>query len=676
MENLNSTSPDFDFWDKTQAKSIQGICAVIIMLHHMAQKTCADWLPAEYTVHGLDPFLSVGYLMVSVFFFSSGYGLYKSLKADEDYLEGFIGRHFRPVILIFVITNVCFFMVGNTWSGYNWYIYAILYLYIAFYVSFKCFKRENVSIIVLFCFIAVYVSVCEYLVAGTWCYNTIGVFLIGLLFAKNREKIAAYISSKYLFLLMTCAAVLAVSLWGAEKLNAITGQMTDKTGYNAVRYSVLFLQFISAAAFSVLLYVMSCKIRLRNAVTAFLGSMTLELYLIHVLFVEMFGYCFVSSDNGAVCYIRSLWLYIPVVLILSIACAYGLSWVRKGAHCLYEKYPAVFGAIHRDLKKCLIGVLIAAAAITLFLSVSNAVKARGYREDVEEYCRENISFVRVSGSDIAYYSTGSGERVLLILRGDYDPCPTLTQKNLADTLGKSFRVFLVDLPGSGFSGAFTGERTAENICRELHDMVQALELEDFILLTENSSSVYAQYYVHQYPGEVNTVVNIDAETAALGRAALKSERLSVPEYTHLAKTDSDIHYLSARIVDRLGYKTLIWPLYQDIYEKALGWQHSNVAYLKFFENSENKAIRNERRHEVDNYLSVEGLKYPDEVFVVDFVSDGRVKGYGKQGISVTDYLDALCVSQDKHEIVVLNDSSYCIFFSPETIRENICKFMP
>ena len=49
-----------------QTKALQGITALGIALHHMAQKTCASWQPMQYRVHGLDVFVPIGYLFVAV----------------------------------------------------------------------------------------------------------------------------------------------------------------------------------------------------------------------------------------------------------------------------------------------------------------------------------------------------------------------------------------------------------------------------------------------------------------------------------------------------------------------------------------------------------------------------------------------------------------------------------
>jgi peptidoglycan/LPS O-acetylase OafA/YrhL len=70
-----------------QTKILEGITALGIALHHMAQKTCAPWLQRSYIVNGLDFFIPMGYMFVAVFLFCSGLGLYKSFKTKPDYLK-------------------------------------------------------------------------------------------------------------------------------------------------------------------------------------------------------------------------------------------------------------------------------------------------------------------------------------------------------------------------------------------------------------------------------------------------------------------------------------------------------------------------------------------------------------------------------------------------------------
>ena len=88
-----------------QMKILQGITALGIVLHHMAQRTCAPWLPSVYIRHGLDSFVPIGYMLVGVFLFCSGFGLYTSVKTKPDYLKGFFRGRILPVILAFYLSE-------------------------------------------------------------------------------------------------------------------------------------------------------------------------------------------------------------------------------------------------------------------------------------------------------------------------------------------------------------------------------------------------------------------------------------------------------------------------------------------------------------------------------------------------------------------------------------------
>lgn len=659
-----------DYWSRQQSGAIRGICSVIIILHHMAQKTCAPWLPDEFRVSGLEPFLQIGYLMVGVYLFCSGYGLYLSLKENPDYLDGFIGRHLRPIILIFVITNVCYYLIGNEFSGYNWYIYAIFYLYAVFWISFRVFKKDTYSILALSGFIALYILICELFVAGTWCYNTSGTFLVGLVFARHRESITALIRKQYAAFIVAIVCLLAVSFRAGVRMNDSVSAMTEIKDYILTRIGAVALQFVSAALFSVLLFAVNQKVRIRSMVLEYVGSMGLELYLVHVIFIEAFGYCFGNTEEN-IFYIRNLFLYMVAVLAMSAVSAYLLSLIRKGSHFLYTKYSNTFGMIERDAGKALKFILIGFAVVTVILTVIGAVKAPALREKAEEYKKEHIIFTQPDNKGSAVSIAGSGEKAVMIMRGRYDPCPTLTLKALEDELAKDFRVIVADFPGTGFSNESSGRRSIDNICSELHDAAMALGLHDYMLLAEGISCLYAQYYVDKYQDEVSAVITLDAETAGIGREVLKEMRISVPQYRRQTKKAAALDFLRSRIDDILGYKEFTWPLYEDIYSKALGWENLDAAKYIFFSTRENKAIFDERCNETDAYLAAEKLSYPENIEVIDFISEDRIKEYGKRGIMITEQLDALSCNCRSHRTITLVDCTYCALFNPSVIRANL-----
>ena len=154
-----------------QTKILQGIAALGIALHHMAQKSCAPWHAKQYIVHGLEPFLPMGYMLVGVFLFCSAMGLYKSLKTKPDYLKGFGRRRILPVVIAFYLSEaiytavrllmgepmdfrtVLWYLSGLHMANFNaWYVIVIPFFYLAFRTAFRFCRREGTAILWVFLF--------------------------------------------------------------------------------------------------------------------------------------------------------------------------------------------------------------------------------------------------------------------------------------------------------------------------------------------------------------------------------------------------------------------------------------------------------------------------------------------------------------------------------------------
>lgn len=78
--NVNNAMLDVrDIFSKGQSLSIKGLFALIVLLHHTYQQMniCQNLPFVDYFLR------SLGYLAVGIFFFISGYGLYKSMIANK-----------------------------------------------------------------------------------------------------------------------------------------------------------------------------------------------------------------------------------------------------------------------------------------------------------------------------------------------------------------------------------------------------------------------------------------------------------------------------------------------------------------------------------------------------------------------------------------------------------------
>ncbi len=149
-----------DYLSLKQTKAFLGFCAVIIIFHHISQKTCGELLE-QYSVevrHGLDFFVYVGYLCVAMFFFCSGYGMYVSSGKGKSFFDHYFKRRILPLIIPTVIMWLVFFFIERArgmvikppvWinvNDYIWFVPAMIYMYIAFYICFKLVKNDSAPV--------------------------------------------------------------------------------------------------------------------------------------------------------------------------------------------------------------------------------------------------------------------------------------------------------------------------------------------------------------------------------------------------------------------------------------------------------------------------------------------------------------------------------------------------
>ena len=323
-----------------QTKALQGIMILGVALHHMAQKTCASWLSHSYIVNGLNFFLPMGYMFVAVFLFCSGLGLYKSLQTKPDYLKGFFRRRILPIVIAFYLSEwiwtavrlltgqqmnpakILWYLSGlGMANDYSWYVIVIPFFYLVFHAAFRFCRREGVAILWIFAFTLAY-TVLGCLVGqqdtwwmrGQWWYNSILLFPLGILFGKYEKQVTGFFKKGYWFwLILSFAAIFALHTWSEYMLDHGWGYY----GRWQSRLPAAATQWLVSIAYVAFCFLLMMKVKLGNRALAWLGGMTLEFYLMHGLFVQLFGFSFLDVGRSLI-YIRSVPLYTVAVLGASV----------------------------------------------------------------------------------------------------------------------------------------------------------------------------------------------------------------------------------------------------------------------------------------------------------------------------------------------------------------------
>jgi peptidoglycan/LPS O-acetylase OafA/YrhL len=302
-----------DYLSKERTNVLKGIAATVIMFLHIGNSTEGGIL--------ISALAYVGYLAVGVFFFISGYGLMKNyMNKGKDYLSKFLSRRLLPIIIPYAIVNLIYllytfidegsidlkgflvsFINGDPVVRFSWYVIAILFFYIAFYISFKFVKTTKHSLLLFFTITVTYLFGCRYLQYDVWWYNSCLVLLLGLLWAYFEKEMTLWCEWHYclkiigLFPLFLVAFCMSNSLLIVFEESFIIGQM------------------VSTFVFTLLVIMIYSKIELKNKVWAYLGTISFELYILHGLMLKLFRSRFI--------YLESNLMYSASVLISSILLA-------------------------------------------------------------------------------------------------------------------------------------------------------------------------------------------------------------------------------------------------------------------------------------------------------------------------------------------------------------------
>lgn len=199
------SKPSGGFMSRNYTSFINGFFIVLVFLSHVRQ-----YVPAE----AVGPFdqgfyqvmAQLNQLIVATFLFFSGYGIMESLVRKRGYVSSLPARRILPFLVDVWIALVPFLvirviqgtptslgtvllsMVGwQTLGNSNWYIFAILFMWIATWAAFRfCDKGPHyfLAILVTALLAVAYAALMKHEGVGKWYYDTILCFPAGMAFSE------------------------------------------------------------------------------------------------------------------------------------------------------------------------------------------------------------------------------------------------------------------------------------------------------------------------------------------------------------------------------------------------------------------------------------------------------------------------------------------------------------
>lgn len=316
-----STGYNNDYLSKSQCNAVKGFFIILVFLSHINQYI----LKSGYRPSSLGDEVyfhitsTVGQLMVVVFLFFSGYGIMESYKIrGSSYLSTMPQKrilvtllNFDVAVLFFFLLNIILgksmtlsqvllsFIAWDSLGNSNWYIFCILLCYSVAYIALTISSNQNRAILLVFCLCVIAMITLSFF-KGSWWYNTMLCFPLGMLFSKMKSKVDSFIPSIYIVILVSLTFLFFVFRNCSLSLCGLT--------YN-----------IESMCYALIIVLLMMKMKSNNKFLQWMGQMLFPLYIYQRLMMIA-----IFESSGGIIFIATypmafiLICFVAVVLIANL----------------------------------------------------------------------------------------------------------------------------------------------------------------------------------------------------------------------------------------------------------------------------------------------------------------------------------------------------------------------
>ena len=284
-----------DYCEQSNILSWKGIFVLLIFMAHISEYKLTTYNTLDNLYFIIKQ--NMGQLIVVYFLFFSGYGImYSIVNKGPRYVDSILKNrfiksllHFDLIILLYLIVQ---FFLGHRfkieiilqsligWDSLgnsNWYIFAILFLYLATYISFKAIKglKYEYGLLINTFLILIYIVTIRYF-KPSWWYDSVISYMFGMYFFFYKEKIEKIINNKYILFII-------VSILGFIFSRRIKTYMIS-----FCLKEFFFIMFILLS---------SMKVRVKNKILDYLGKNVFGYYILQRLPMIIFSYLSLNQNS-------------------------------------------------------------------------------------------------------------------------------------------------------------------------------------------------------------------------------------------------------------------------------------------------------------------------------------------------------------------------------------------
>lgn len=309
--------------EKEDVDVIKGMAACLVILAHLIMNLKEERAVGAF----LNIFQVAGVIGVFLFFFVSGYGMYKGYGEKEPSFSFWYNRFFNmyfPCILIqfffclikmYQQKNFSFYKVLVESLFYGWFIDVILIQYLVFFMAWIISKGKKFLLIFLtFLFSSISCMIFYYKGFDARWYNNLWLFPVGIAIGWKEQKLIIFM--KHNWLKFAFFSFLFFVILGGFRTYAYWGGSPVSTN---------LLKVISGICLSLFVCAIFSRIQLCSYVMKYIGKRSLFFYIVHVELLEILDKV-KSIKNIHIFYLVPILTFVIVELLYRIY----IKCIKKG----------------------------------------------------------------------------------------------------------------------------------------------------------------------------------------------------------------------------------------------------------------------------------------------------------------------------------------------------------
>ncbi|RZU65589.1 pimeloyl-ACP methyl ester carboxylesterase [Microterricola gilva] len=244
-----------------------------------------------------------------------------------------------------------------------------------------------------------------------------------------------------------------------------------------------------------------------------------------------------------------------------------------------------------------LGVIVAVIALALATTaVVNVTATTAEAERIESYGQ----LVPVDGKNMNVVISGAGDETIVLLPGFGTAAPALDFSPLITELATDYRVVAVEPFGYGLSDGTEKARTSENIANEVHEALQALDIDRYVLMGHSIAGIYGLEYTEHFRDEVTAFVGIDS---------------SVPDQPGM---DKELPLAAMQTAKTLGLMRVLYALSDPYAGLDFDTETAEQMTMLSAQNSLSTTYVNELKHIAENFAAASARTFPHDLPVLLF----------------------------------------------------------